>query len=207
MCPHTTTYVSSYYYICVLVLLHMCPHTTTYVSSDYNICVLILQHMCLHTTICVLILQYMCPHTTICVLILLYMCPHTSIYVSSYYYICVLVLLYVCPHTTTGSGERCGGDLQPLRMLAYADVCWRMLTYADVQQGLGNVVVATCNPLVSSLLRPDWVYIYICMYIYILYTGERCGGDLQPPSFKLTQARLGKYIYMYVYIYIIYIYT
>jgi hypothetical protein len=36
MCLHTTTtYVSSYYYICVLILLlHMCPHnTTTYVSS------------------------------------------------------------------------------------------------------------------------------------------------------------------------------
>ena len=28
MCPHTTTYVSSYYYICV-----MCPHTAIYVSS------------------------------------------------------------------------------------------------------------------------------------------------------------------------------
>ena len=28
VCPHTTTYVYSYYYICVLILLHMCPHTT-----------------------------------------------------------------------------------------------------------------------------------------------------------------------------------
>jgi hypothetical protein len=71
MCPHTTIYVSSYYsyahrgqalfkplyiqhicvillhvssyyYICVLILLYMCPHTTIYVSSYYYICVLIL---------------------------------------------------------------------------------------------------------------------------------------------------------------------
>jgi hypothetical protein len=81
MCPHTTIlillcvsscyYVSSYYYICVLILLyilsssyHMCPHTTLYLSSYY------------------------------------YMGPHTTIYVSSYYYVCVLILLHMCPHTT-----------------------------------------------------------------------------------------------------------
>ncbi len=40
----------SSYYICVLILLHMCPHTTTYVSSYYYICVLILLHMSPHTT-------------------------------------------------------------------------------------------------------------------------------------------------------------
>ncbi len=33
MCPHTTIYVSSYYYMCVLILLYVCPHTTMYVSS------------------------------------------------------------------------------------------------------------------------------------------------------------------------------
>jgi hypothetical protein len=38
-----TLYVSSYYYICVLILLSIRPHTTIYVSSYY----------------------YMCPHTTI----------------------------------------------------------------------------------------------------------------------------------------------
>jgi hypothetical protein len=62
--------VSSYCYICVLILLYMCPHTTIYVSSYYFICVLILP----------------------------YVCPHTA-YVSSYCYIYVLILLYVCPHT------------------------------------------------------------------------------------------------------------
>jgi hypothetical protein len=33
----TSIYVSSYYDICVLVLLHMCPHTATYASSYYYI--------------------------------------------------------------------------------------------------------------------------------------------------------------------------
>ena len=32
MCPHTTIYASSYYYICVRILLYMCPHTI-YVSN------------------------------------------------------------------------------------------------------------------------------------------------------------------------------
>jgi len=32
--------VSSYYYICVLILLYICPHTATYVSSYCYICVL-----------------------------------------------------------------------------------------------------------------------------------------------------------------------
>jgi hypothetical protein len=101
MCPHTTIYVSSYYYICVLILLymcpHMCPHTTIYVSSYY--------YMCPRTTkqagpvdlptnenyICVLILLYMCPRTTKQAGPVdlptneNYTCPHTTIYVSSYY--------------------------------------------------------------------------------------------------------------------------
>ena len=94
----TIIYVSSYCYICVLILLYMCPHTA--------ICVLILLFACPHTTIqvssyyyiCVRILLHMCPLSSyyyICVLILVCMCPRTTIYVSSYYYICVLILLYV----------------------------------------------------------------------------------------------------------------
>jgi hypothetical protein len=27
MCPHTTIYVSAYYYVSVLILLYVCPHT------------------------------------------------------------------------------------------------------------------------------------------------------------------------------------
>ena len=97
MC-HNTIYVSTSYYLCVLILLYVCSHPT--------ICVLIL-YMCPHTVhvssyyyTCVLILLNVCPHTTICVLILLCVCPHTTIHVSSYYYIHVLILLYTCPHTT-----------------------------------------------------------------------------------------------------------
>jgi len=32
-CPHTAIYVSSYYCMCVLILLYMCPHTTIYVTE------------------------------------------------------------------------------------------------------------------------------------------------------------------------------
>ncbi len=115
MCPHTTTYVSSYYYVCVLVLLYicvlvllvsshyyMCPHTTIYVSSFYYICVLILLYMsscysmCPHTTVSS---YYMRPHTgeqvsrdpsrkCMCPRTTT-MCPHTTIQVST----CVLILL------------------------------------------------------------------------------------------------------------------
>ncbi len=60
MCPHTPTYVSSYSYICVLLLVHMCSNTPT--------------NMCPHTAICVSSYWHMC------VLLMLYMCPHTATY-------------------------------------------------------------------------------------------------------------------------------
>ncbi len=62
--PHTTVYVSSYYYIYVLILLYMCPHAP------------------------------ICVRMLLCVLILLYMCHHTPIYMFAYYYICVRILLH-----------------------------------------------------------------------------------------------------------------
>ncbi len=85
-CPHTAIYVSSYCYICVLILLYMCPHTSVYVSSYYSYGG--------WAPFCWCLLR--CSHTTI--LILVYMCPHTTIYVSSCYCkcvlnICVLILL------------------------------------------------------------------------------------------------------------------
>ena len=99
--------VSSYYNICVLILL--CPHTTIYASSCYymcptTMCVLILPYVSPHTThcICAFILLNMCPHTTMCVCILLnvssyyYLCSHTTICVSSYYSVSLLILLYLC---------------------------------------------------------------------------------------------------------------
>ena len=38
--------------------------TQLYVSSYYDICVRILLYMCPHITMCVLLLIYMCPHTS-----------------------------------------------------------------------------------------------------------------------------------------------
>jgi len=43
----------SYYYVCVLILLCMCPHTTMYVSSYY--------YMCPHTTRYAFAYCFMCP--------------------------------------------------------------------------------------------------------------------------------------------------
>jgi hypothetical protein len=104
MCPHATVYVSSYYCICVLILLYMCPHATVYVSSYYCICVLILLYMCPHALLTLvssvlknivgLLQEFDAVHVPIEVRSL-YMCPYTTIYVSSYYYICVLILLYI----------------------------------------------------------------------------------------------------------------
>ncbi len=44
--------------ICVLILQHMCPHTTTYVSSYCYVRVRIQLYMFPHTAICVLIPLY-----------------------------------------------------------------------------------------------------------------------------------------------------
>jgi hypothetical protein len=96
--PHTAIYVSCYYSYYECSEAKRDCSTTVSVSSYCYICVLILPYMCPHTVICVLILLYMCPRAAIdvssyyymCVLTLLYMCPHT------YCYTCVLILLYVC---------------------------------------------------------------------------------------------------------------
>jgi hypothetical protein len=72
-------YVSSYYYMCVLILL--------YVSSYCCICVLMLLHEFAH-------LSYSaCCGGLLYVSSYYYICPHTTIYVSSHYYMCVLILL------------------------------------------------------------------------------------------------------------------
>jgi hypothetical protein len=128
--------VSAYYHICVLIYYYMCPRTTTYVSSYYCICVGIprvhsagAQVRCFsvpgvpadavpfvnieapghethtaiylspHTTM--YLSSCMCPHNAICVSASYYvsayycMCPHTTVYVSAHYYVCVLILLHV----------------------------------------------------------------------------------------------------------------
>jgi hypothetical protein len=81
--PHTTTEVSSYYY--------MCPHTTVYTSVFLTSGFLILLHYCPNTTALL---------SCITVLILLYTRQFSSRQVFSYYCITVVMLLYMCPHTT-----------------------------------------------------------------------------------------------------------
>jgi hypothetical protein len=83
MCPHTTIYVSSYYYI----------------SSSYYY-ILSIIYVSSYSYYCV------CPHTTICVVILL--CTYTYMQarclrrfassVSTYYYICVCILQCMSSH-------------------------------------------------------------------------------------------------------------
>ncbi len=45
LCQLTAIYVSTYYYIRVLILLYVCPHATIYVSSYYYTCVLMLLYI------------------------------------------------------------------------------------------------------------------------------------------------------------------
>jgi hypothetical protein len=58
VCPHTTSCVSSYDYICVLqerMPLYLCPHTTIYVSSYHYIHVLQERHITGAGQLCVCI--------------------------------------------------------------------------------------------------------------------------------------------------------
>ena len=102
--------------------IYICLHTTMRVSSYYCMCVLILLYMHLRgRALGMQVIQripatvYMCLHTTMYGSSYYCMCPHTAIYagdagnptyscycicVSSYYYVCVLILRYMCPHTT-----------------------------------------------------------------------------------------------------------
>jgi len=70
MCPHTTIYVTSYFYVRVLILLYLCSQYAGATRADVKV-------------------GYMC------VLILLTVCPHTTTYVISYCYMCVIIPLYM----------------------------------------------------------------------------------------------------------------
>ena len=97
--------MSSYYYICVLILLYMCLHSTMYVSSYYYVCAACLVGLVISSVSSNWYLLYV---SYIYVLILLYMCPHSTIYVSSYCYTALcshgvfvdfsfLVRFFLCP--------------------------------------------------------------------------------------------------------------
>ncbi len=127
MCPHTAIYVSSYCYICVLILyIYVSSYcyvsvstaaslvvnefgskATKYVSSYCCTCVLILLYMCLHTAIHVSSYCYICVSSycyvsvsTAASLVVNEFGSKATKYVSSYCYTRVLILLYMCPHTT-----------------------------------------------------------------------------------------------------------
>jgi hypothetical protein len=107
MCPETTTYVSSSYYIYVLTLLHTCPHGRGAGGADVCIEPLSIPQQ---TTICVFsyyyirvrTLLYMCRHTRAISLYLslnklLYKCPHAPIYLAA-------SNSCMCPHATGAGG-------------------------------------------------------------------------------------------------------
>ncbi len=76
-------HVSSYYYICVLILLHMCPHAATYVSSFYY-----------YVSVCML--RYMC----VCIREMERACDYTSLHLA-YADMCREVCTTVVEHATT----------------------------------------------------------------------------------------------------------
>jgi hypothetical protein len=86
ICPHTTIFVSSYCYICVLVLLYMClhitmcPHTFMYVSSGHFACQLPEGATCGQE------LQVQVPR---CVYVCVCVCVHQELYVFVYVCVCV----------------------------------------------------------------------------------------------------------------------
>ncbi len=165
MCPHTAVYVSSYCYVCVLMLLYMCLHTAIYVS---------------------LYCYIVCP--SVCVLILLYMCPHTR---TSTYCIATCSWREVQP---SSPGPGCRLDARMLRVgrsiVLYGGsnghaalgiyrlyICVLMLGL----RGAGSVCVSSyCCILVLILLdicplttRYVSSYCYMCVFI-LLYVSSCC---------------------------------
>ena len=162
MCHHTATYVSSYWYICVRVLLHVCARTAagaTYVSTSCYMCVLIrssslLWHMCTRTATCVyssmILLHvssycYVCLHMCAycsCVLILVHMCPHTGTYVSSYWYICVCsVSLYASTTCPCSYYYSCHTTIH---MSSYWYICVLLLVYICPHTTIRVIVLSSC---------------------------------------------------------------
>ena len=90
-------FVSSYYSICVLILLYMCPHTQgrmefvavfSLLYHDANV-----PHAGVPNSMYVSACLYMCPHSSMVFSLVCHDAnvPHAGVHVSSYYYICVLI--------------------------------------------------------------------------------------------------------------------
>jgi hypothetical protein len=101
ICPHTAVYVSSCYYLCVLIPLYMCPYTTIYLAKAAADAAG--APVCPHASASVYLASaysyissgripvYMCPHAGAPV----YLASTYSSYISS-----ALIPLHICPHTT-----------------------------------------------------------------------------------------------------------
>jgi hypothetical protein len=181
MCPHTTIYVSAYYYICVRILLLcvdrqgrtlgsrqtrfsalyvsaycvliLCPHTTIYVSSYYCICVLIL--------LCVLVgetnswissSQVLCYYVSAyCVLILLQLCCSS-----------VAAALFMCPHTASSYCYVC------VRILLH--MCPHTAVYVSSHCYICVLILLYICPhttMIRSRKVEEVRYVHVCIYTNI----------------------------------------
>jgi hypothetical protein len=138
----------------------MCPHTAIYVSSYYDICVLVL----LYDDICVLILLYVCPHATIYVSSYLFTGTLTIPSKWGHQYsritrICVLILPYMYPHPTWHNFTRCWHALPAADNFTS---CWHALNIAVLWGHLPSHLACYCTSLLillgTTLLAADLLY-------------------------------------------------
>jgi hypothetical protein len=147
-CPHTTIYVPSYYFICVLTTIHnYCIRVSDCRHAFWRMCV-----VCVcgreRESLCVWLWIYasVCLYYYICVHIILCMCPHTTIYVSSY---------YTCPHTAIyvwGYGW----------MQSCVCVCVLVLVMCVCVCVCVCVCIGVCGVYASV-----YIFMHVCLYIII----------------------------------------
>jgi hypothetical protein len=153
MCPHTAIYVSSYCYVCVLILLYMCPHTAIYVSSYCYRCTIRLATGGSRSGTTALV----CGGWAILPTSVrrLEGRPLKGIIYRMHWYVAVgrycrrrfdgwkgvrWKVLYLSSYCCVCLSTKCvsayywylGSSYCYTRMLTYADICWNMLTYADI---------------------------------------------------------------------------
>ena len=122
MCLHTSIYVFSYCYICVLILLH----ASIYVFSYCYVCVLILLLAAAVRSVLKLNPTANAKKTHALVLEEINGVQSRMLFVQVhlYYYTCVLVLLYMCSHATV--------DVQSRMLFVQVHLCSRTITTIHV---------------------------------------------------------------------------
>ena len=172
----TAIYASSYYYICVLILLYMCLQGL--VALPLALWVPSPIRFRLDKGTSRRCLQVFC---TVYVCIPLYMFPQTTLFVPSYYYICVLILLYMCPLNaglkrlgdylpSADKSENGGGDRDvvvsvsfdedngPAKHLHFLTVCFC--------NGFQIWEVLECDEQDTQATRETQVSVFILLYLY-----------------------------------------